>query len=186
MTKDQALELMASRERMKEIIPELLALEDCPQQGPYHTEGDVLTHTRIVVSNLFDQAEPPLVWAALLHDIAKPLTISERERDGEVVNQFFKHEVVGTDLTEQIMSRLKVSTDQILHSKWLVRNHMRIAALPEMREKKARDFVRHKFFSDLFQLFEADVRGSISRTEEMRLKKEELIRNVEYIFHHYS
>jgi len=57
--------------------PELLALDACPQDPVHHAEGDVGTHTRMVVEALvadrawqilpsFDQSY--LFWAAVLHE----------------------------------------------------------------------------------------------------------------------
>jgi len=61
----------------------------CPQDSVYHAEGDVWTHTRMVVEALHDDAEyralpqerqMALTLAALLHDIGKPATTT-REWD---------------------------------------------------------------------------------------------------------
>jgi predicted kinase len=57
------------------------ALADCAQDPVHHGEGNVLVHTRMVVDALFGSTEWPLLppverrvllWAALLHDVAKP------------------------------------------------------------------------------------------------------------------
>jgi predicted kinase len=64
-------------------IPELTLLATTPQDPHYHAEGDVWTHTRMVVEALMHGAEYIegsaderfiLFYAALLHDIAKPAT----------------------------------------------------------------------------------------------------------------
>ena len=70
----------------------LAALAGCPQDPRHHAEGDVLTHTRLVVEALL--ADPDwraldaagraaLVDAALLHDVAKPAVT--RQEYGRVV-----------------------------------------------------------------------------------------------------
>ncbi|MBS2039376.1 AAA family ATPase [bacterium] len=60
------------------------SLRDCPQNPEHHGEGDVLTHTQMVVSALkadpdFQALSEPeretLEWAAWLHDVAKPLCL---------------------------------------------------------------------------------------------------------------
>lgn len=64
-------------------IPELTLLAATPQDPYYHAEGDVWTHTRMVIDALQRGAEYAngtpderfvLFYAALLHDIAKPAT----------------------------------------------------------------------------------------------------------------
>lgn len=63
------------------LIPALEELVTCPQDPLYHAEGDVWTHTRMVVQALqeswgrcSEQDRFILFYAALLHDIAKPST----------------------------------------------------------------------------------------------------------------
>lgn len=64
-----------------EAIPELSALDSCPQSPEHHAEGDVGIHTRMVLSEL--RSDPAwiarsapdrakLAFACLLHDIGKP------------------------------------------------------------------------------------------------------------------
>lgn len=182
MKKKEAIKLLSDDSRLSRDFPEIATLGGCPQKGPFHGEGDVLAHTRIVVANLPDGASSELVWAGILHDIAKPLTISERERGGEVINQFFKHEVVGADLAAEILSRQGIADDVRDKVWWLIRHHMRIASLPQMRAAKAREFATHHYFPELVELFKADVRGSESRTEDLHAAKEGLIAEVEGIY----
>lgn len=63
--------------------PEVPALAACPQDAVYHAEGDVWTHTRMVVEALLadpayrafdDEARLALRLAAWFHDVAKPAT----------------------------------------------------------------------------------------------------------------
>jgi predicted kinase len=60
------------------------ALRQCPQNPEHHGEGDVWTHTCLVLEALradscFQRLSPEdrevLEWAALLHDVAKPLCL---------------------------------------------------------------------------------------------------------------
>ncbi|MEL7432455.1 MAG: AAA family ATPase [Chloroflexota bacterium] len=71
-------------------FPDLRALAKCPQDPIFHAEGDVWTHTKMVVEAFMDgktwqQADADtreiLWWAALFHDIAKPYcTVEEGGR----------------------------------------------------------------------------------------------------------
>ena len=71
------------------LAPALLAT---PQDPVHHAEGDVWTHTKMVVQALLDDPDYArasrsrqgvLFYAALLHDIAKPATT--REQDGRII-----------------------------------------------------------------------------------------------------
>ncbi|MBB4866868.1 putative kinase [Pseudomonas nitritireducens] len=65
------------------LIPDLLLLADSPGDPIWHAEGDVLTHTKMVVEAMINgqayasaSAEDRFIlfYAALLHDISKPAT----------------------------------------------------------------------------------------------------------------
>ena len=66
-----------------EIMPDLYALKNCPQDPYFHGEGNVWIHTELVVNALLndenfqkesEEAQFILFVSALLHDIAKPDT----------------------------------------------------------------------------------------------------------------
>ncbi len=68
--------------------PEFAALDDCPQDAIHHAEGDVGTHTRMVVQALVGGPDwraltvkdrEMLFWAACLHDIGKPATTKHED-----------------------------------------------------------------------------------------------------------
>ena len=68
----------AAMEAQDWVVP----LRDCPQEPEFHAEGDVWTHTRMVVDALrglpefhaLDVEEKGILFtAALLHDVAKPI-----------------------------------------------------------------------------------------------------------------
>ncbi|MEM8811143.1 MAG: AAA family ATPase [Pseudomonadota bacterium] len=75
--------------------PELQTLDNCPQDPIHHAEGDVGTHTRMVVEALVADrpwralpvSEREIVfWAAVLHDIAKP-AVTRHEDDGRITSR---------------------------------------------------------------------------------------------------
>ncbi|NOK59847.1 MAG: AAA family ATPase [Chloroflexi bacterium AL-W] len=87
----------------------LTPLAETPQDPHYHAEGDVLTHTRMVVEELIalpewrnlDQLECSMLFAAaLLHDIAKPIC-TKIELNGAIVSP--GHARVGANMTRQIL-----------------------------------------------------------------------------------
>ncbi len=61
-------------DRVTALVPELQSLDGVAQPPRYHGEGDVATHTRLAVEACPADADPDLLWAALLHDVGKPAT----------------------------------------------------------------------------------------------------------------
>ncbi len=89
--------------------PELATLDTCPQDPIHHAEGDVGTHTRMVVEALVADPEwqslPPdyrscLFWAAVLHDVGKP-AVTKHEDDGRISSR--GHSRVGASIARQLL-----------------------------------------------------------------------------------
>ena len=115
---------------LKELYPMLAALKDTPQDKEWHPEGDVWTHTMMVLDeekkiteknklggdNTFVQ-----MLAALTHDLGKVLT-TETDKDGRITAH--GHEPIGRKPTTEFLDLI---TDEIkLKEKVLklVTNHM--------------------------------------------------------------
>jgi putative nucleotidyltransferase with HDIG domain len=102
------------------------ALANCMQAPDYHAEGDVATHTEMVVTALHGLAEYAdlsgyeqqiLTVAALLHDIAKPIcTITEDRRISSP-----RHAKVGEKMTRELLWDADFTTREHIAS--LVRLH---------------------------------------------------------------
>lgn len=104
-------------------IPELAAMRGFDQRSLWHAY-DVLEHT-IHVCNAVEAftagvAPRRLRWAALLHDVGKPVscTIDDQGR-----GHFYGHPVVGESMARQIMRRLGLPNDLVRSTCALVRLH---------------------------------------------------------------
>jgi poly(A) polymerase len=137
---------------MAHFLPEMLEMRGLREKERRHK--DVFEHTLAVVDRV-----PPtlhLRWAALLHDIAKPATISVS--DGEV--HFLGHEVLGADMSRRILSRLRLDRATIETVTQLVRMHLRINLYDSTwTDGAVRRLAREAgdVFEDLFVLSRADV-----------------------------
>ncbi len=89
--------------------PELGTLDTCPQDPIHHAEGDVGTHTRLVVEALV--ADPDwqmldrdgqtnLFWAAVMHDVGKP-AVTMTEDDGRISSR--GHSRVGASVARDLL-----------------------------------------------------------------------------------
>ncbi|MDP7014150.1 MAG: HDIG domain-containing protein, partial [Verrucomicrobiota bacterium] len=99
----RGLDLLNDSRLLPELLPELAATIGCEQQPEHHPEGDVFTHIRLMLSHLPPGADTTLIWAVLMHDIAKPVT--QTHDHGRI--RFLGHETVGAEMTLEIMNRLR-------------------------------------------------------------------------------
>lgn len=76
-----------------------------------------------------------LRWGALMHDCAKPLTLSAGAGGGVT---FYGHDVRGAELAREVLTRLRASERLRAHVAALVRNHLRLGFLVHERQPLAR------------------------------------------------
>jgi len=149
-----ALLLLEEAGLLIHLLPEVAAMRGQEQPPQFHPEGDVLTHTAIML-NLLEWRSVPLVYAVLLHDVGKPRTATFDERI-----RFNGHEAVGARMAGGIMRRLRLSNkvvDEVVHA---VKNHMKFAAVPQMKRSTLRRFVGHDHFDTEMELHRVDCLGS--------------------------
>ncbi len=101
----------------KIFLPEFDAMMDTQQNNPNHMYS-VGEHTIKVMENV--PKDTVLRYAALLHDVAKPVC---RTTDEKGIDHFYKHPVVGSGLARDIMKRLKFDNDTTARVERLVLYH---------------------------------------------------------------
>lgn len=85
-----------SWEDLKEAFPMLISMmKNSPQDPEHHFEGDVWTHTKMVMEEMFAseyylnadfKEKEVLFWSTFLHDVAKPLTVERNMETGGISN----------------------------------------------------------------------------------------------------
>jgi len=95
------------------VLPEMRPLVGCEQEPEWHPEGDVWTHTLMVIDEAraanHDLARPQLITVmlgAVCHDLGKPSTTAFV--DGRI--RSLDHEQAGVEPTESLLNRLNVHT----------------------------------------------------------------------------
>ena len=162
-----------------ETQPWCRAMAECAQDAEWHSEGDVWTHTRMVLGQLFELDEWPtltsheqtvLLFTALFHDVAKPLTTEVDPETGRVRSP--KHAVKGEHVARAVLRDLGCDLTSREEIARLVRYHGRPAFLLE-RDEPTHEVVRLSWLvsNRLLYLFAlADTRGrdtdSMGRPEE--------------------
>ena len=194
----RGLALLAETGLLSEVLPEVAALRGVEQPPEFHPEGDVFTHTQLMLESLsaaVGQDEPPgrplaatdsarpaatpaldplvLAFAVLLHDIGKPPTFvraPDRIR-------FHGHDVVGQAMAEQILRRLRFSNDQIEQIVLCVGGHMRFQHVQSMRPSKLKRLLARPTFPVELELHRIDCRashGKLDNYDFLKLKVAEL------------
>jgi putative nucleotidyltransferase with HDIG domain len=174
-----------------ETQPWCRAMADCAQDAQWHSEGDVWTHTKMVGAQLMQLEDWPelsdhdktvLIFTALFHDAAKPVTSRTDPDTGRITSP--NHAVKGEHLVRGVLRELGCDLDTREQISRLVRYHGRPAFLLERSEPR-HEVVRLSWLVEnrLLYLFAvADTRGrdtdSMSRPEEnlnyWKLQAEEL------------
>jgi poly(A) polymerase len=159
----RGLELLRESGLLGQVLPELAATVTCEQSPDFHPEGSVFNHLVLMLKHLPPDADPLLPWAALLHDIAKPVTASTDPKTGSI--HFYGHERVGAEMAESILDRLRFprkQTDDIVQA---VRCHMQFKDATEMRKSTLRRLLLRPTFPLELALHKLDCLGSHRRLD---------------------
>jgi poly(A) polymerase len=155
-------------------LPEVAALHGTAQPPQFHPEGDVWTHTCLMLDGLPAPREPELALGVLLHDVGKPVTCCEQtdpETGGSRI-RFPCHAPVGAALARDILLRLRQPTARIEAVQALVAGHMQFVEADKMRRAKLRRFLGSALFSRLLELMRLDILYSNSDFTTWRFLKE--------------
>lgn len=151
----RGFELLDRSGLLKMVLPEIVALKGTAQSPDYHPEGDVFTHTLLLLSHL-DSPTETLAYGCLLHDVAKPRCIRQ---DGDRIT-FYGHTEQGAEMAEAILKRLKRGRAVWERVAYLVRNHLRQVQAPQMRLSTLKRFLREDGIDELLELARIDALSS--------------------------
>lgn len=150
----RGLELLDESGLLLELLPEAAAMRGVEQPQQFHPEGDVWTHTLIMLGEM-RQASSTLALGVLLHDIGKPPTFRIADRI-----RFDGHAALGARMSVEILTRLRFSNDEIRRVEALVADHLRFKDVRKMRESTLRRFLRQPHFEELLELHRLDCLAS--------------------------
>ncbi len=173
----------------KVFIPEFDAMMETEQRTPYH-KFDVGHHTIEVMKHV--RPEKYMRYAALLHDIGKPVCKTTEERPPEkqityngitytTVDHFKGHAEAGSRMAPDILKRLRMDNDTIDRVRRLVYYHDAGIQI-EITKKFVRRLMSKagvENFGDLLELKRADTDGQSDYKREDKLYRLSLIKKYE-------
>jgi poly(A) polymerase len=141
------------------VLPEIAALKGVAQPPHYHPEGDVWTHTMMMLEGLPAACSATLAWGALLHDVGKPATFRSARETGDRI-RFDGHVEVGTAIARALLGKLRFSNDETEQILSLIENHMRFKDVGRMKPATLKRFVRLPQFGEHLDLHRLDCLSS--------------------------
>lgn len=177
----RGFELLDQTGLLKVLLPEIEAMKGIEQSPDFHPEGDVFTHTLVLLGHLTsskDTLAETLAYGCLLHDVAKPPCFS---RKGEKIT-FYNHPEMGGEMAVEILKRLKRSRSTWERVEYLVRNHLRYTQAPKMRLSTLKRFLGEDGIEELLELCRIDALSAnrdlqyynFSKLKLSEFKKEEI------------
>lgn len=151
-----AIQLLMDSGLLVRILPEVAALRGQAQPPQFHPEGDVFTHT-LMMLNAMRFPTLRLAYAVLLHDIGKPPTANIME-NGRI--RFNQHAKQGAAMAETILKRLRLPSDDIKAIVFAIGNHMRFMDVRKMRRTTLHRLVGVPTFSMELELHRLDCEAS--------------------------
>jgi poly(A) polymerase len=165
----KGFELLDATGLLLQIMPEVAAMKGVEQSPDYHPEGDVFTHTMLLLSHLQAPAET-LAYGCLLHDVGKPPCL---RREGERLT-FYGHTEKGAEMAGEILKRLKRSRATWERVGYLVRNHLRHIQAPNMRLSTLKRFLGEAGIDELLELTRIDALSSNGDLQYYRFCRQKL------------
>lgn len=161
----QGLELLDKSGLLADILPEVAAMKGVQQPPEFHPEGDVWTHTLIMLEGL-QSPSPALALGVLLHDVGKPGTFRVAGRI-----RFDGHVELGERIAREILNRLRFSNAEIDQVIALIANHMRFSHVHQMRESTLKRMLRLPAFQEHLELHRLDCSSSHGNLDNYEFAK---------------
>ncbi len=155
----RGFELLDETRLLPELLPEIARMKGVEQPPQFHPEGDVWTHTLLMLERLPPGCSLTFAWGVLLHDVGKPPTFTPPSGPNGRI-RFDGHVEVGTRMAEEICRRLRFSNEDTGQIVALVANHLRFKDAPQMKPATLKRFVRLDRFEEHLELHRLDCSAS--------------------------
>jgi tRNA nucleotidyltransferase/poly(A) polymerase len=164
----RGFELLDASGLLADILPEVAAMQGVAQPPEFHPEGDVWTHTLIMLDGLRSPS-PALALGVLLHDVGKPGTFRVADRI-----RFDGHVELGERIARDILNRLRFANAEIDQVVALIANHMRFSHVHQMRDSTLKRMLRMPAFEEHLELHRLDCASSHGHLDNYEFAKAKL------------
>lgn len=164
----RGLRLLDETGLLNVLLPEVKAMQGVQQPPEFHPEGDVWTHTLLMLDGL-EKPSVALAWGVLLHDVAKPPTFTVTDRI-----RFNGHAELGATMSRTILNRFKLPGQDVELVHDLVLNHMRFIEVTKMKQSTLKRFLRQPHFDRHLELHRLDCMSSNGRLENFEFVRGKL------------
>ena len=164
----RAFELLDATGLLAEVLPEIAQMKGVEQPPQYHPEGDVWTHTLMLLEQLPPGCSMALAWGALLHDVGKPPTF--RRAPDRI--RFDGHVEIGVAMAAEICRGFRFSNEETRQVLALVENHMRFMDAQRMKTSTLKRFFRLDRFDEHLALHRMDCLAASGNLENWEFVRE--------------
>lgn len=132
--------------------------------------GTVYDHMKSVLSMIPEDASEAVVFGALFHDVAKPMT-AELKDDDLGTCSYKRHEYKGVELFEEIAKKRKIGGELRESTKFCIAQHMNMNNKELSKKSTILNMALNPYFDTLAQVSRADdmsrnVNGNVLYVEE--------------------
>ena len=163
----RGIDLLDQALLLEQVLPELKACQGVEQPPEFHPEGDVYTHTLLML-DLLEHPSATLAMGVMLHDIGKPPTFRIAERI-----RFDGHVEAGIEIAKGILRRLRFSNEQSEQILSLIANHMRFSHVHQMKQSTLKRFLRLPDFNEHLELHRVDCLSSHGGLDNFHFAKQQ-------------
>jgi poly(A) polymerase len=164
----RSFELLDETALLHQVLPEIERMKGVEQPPQFHPEGDVWTHTLMLLEQLEPGCSLSLTWGALLHDVGKPPTF--RQAPDRI--RFDGHVEVGVAMAADICRRFRFSNDETRQILALIQNHMRFADASRMKSSTLKRFFRLEAFEEHLALHRMDCMAASGNLDHWELVRQ--------------
>ena len=154
----RGFELLFDLGLLAQVLPEAVRLRGVAQPPEFHPEGDVWTHTMLMLEQL-----PPQSIAQPSHGPLCSMTSASPPPSSRPTQPFLSgrirfngHVEAGIRISETILARLRFSGDDTAQILSLVANHMRFGDVLQMKQSTLKRFLRLPRFDEHLALHRLD------------------------------